>query len=97
MSLSWPLKDSLHPRSRKRIPENYCDRHGIAVHRTVTPYGEDTLTKVKASELDVLVLVDGFGIVKKGLIQCGSSWGHFLPPRKYASVPRDATCNVGVI
>jgi folate-dependent phosphoribosylglycinamide formyltransferase PurN len=70
--------------------ENYCDRHGIAVHRTVTPYGEDTLTKVKASELDVLVLVDGFGIVKKGLINAvplGVISYHHGNMRRYRGMP----------
>jgi len=55
MSLSWPLKDLCIQDPAKRIRKLPAIVHGIAVHGRSPPYGEDTLTKVKAAN-DVLVL-----------------------------------------
>ncbi|NJC25879.1 formyltransferase family protein [Neolewinella antarctica] len=78
------------PASAQENTETYCKRHGIEVHRTNRPYGTETLTKVRNSELDALVLVDGFGIVKKGMIDAaprGVVSYHHGDMRNYRGMP----------
>lgn len=70
--------------------EDYCDRHDIAVYRTTSPYAEEALTTVVNSKLDVLVLVGGFGIVRKKMIEAtplGVLSYHHGDMRRYRGMP----------
>ena len=70
--------------------EAYCVRHGIAVFRTVHPYGEDALGRVRQCNPDVLILIEGFGIVKKKMIDLaaiGVLSYHHGDMRRYRGMP----------
>jgi folate-dependent phosphoribosylglycinamide formyltransferase PurN len=80
----------LAPASAQEDTQAYCARHGIPVHRTISPYGAETLARVRESDIDALVLVDGFGIVRKKMIDAaplGVLSYHHGDMRKYRGMP----------
>lgn len=88
--LVMALRSFFAPAPPQENTETYCARNGIAVHHTVTPYGAETLARVSKSQLDTLVLIDGFGIVRKQLIDAaalGVLSYHHGDMRKYRGMP----------
>jgi folate-dependent phosphoribosylglycinamide formyltransferase PurN len=57
--------------SKKEISENtrtFCANNGIAVIETKEPYSGDAIDNIKKFNLDVLLLIGGFGIIKEPLL-----------------------------
>ena len=68
----------------------YCAENKISVFETTTPYADATIEEIKRQKLDVLVLVGGFGIVKKKLLDAtpkGVLSYHHGNMRRYRGMP----------
>jgi folate-dependent phosphoribosylglycinamide formyltransferase PurN len=48
--------------------EQFCSDHGIEVIETSMPYSDETINKIRKSNLDILLLLGGFGIIKEKLL-----------------------------
>jgi len=46
----------------------FCERNGIPVLETVDPYSPETISAIRSHSPDVLVLIDGFGILRRPLL-----------------------------
>lgn len=70
--------------------EEFCNIHKIDVIQTVKPYSQETIAKIKSYDLQLLILVGGFGIVKKPLLEVtagGVLSYHHGNMRKYRGMP----------
>jgi folate-dependent phosphoribosylglycinamide formyltransferase PurN len=82
---SISLKNKLSNNTKK-----YCIENGIDVIETENPYSTDTINKIKKYNLDVLILIGGYGIVKKPLLSLtpiGILSYHHGDMRKYRGGP----------
>jgi folate-dependent phosphoribosylglycinamide formyltransferase PurN len=81
----------LFTKKEKTIPiRHFCQQQKIAYVETSTPYASDTLTLIRDYQLDVLLLLGGFGLVKAPLIQStrlGILSYHHGDMRKYRGMP----------
>ena len=69
---------------------DYCQEHQIETIKTINPYDETTLNTIKSYELDVLLLIGGYGIVKESLLNLtpqGVLSYHHGNMRKYRGMP----------
>ncbi|MGV3639988.1 MAG: formyltransferase family protein [Adhaeribacter sp.] len=75
----------------KKIPTRpFCQAQGIAVIETSSPYSPQILDQIRSFDLDALVLVGGFGIVKLPLLnvpRIGVLSYHHGDMRKYRGMP----------
>jgi methionyl-tRNA formyltransferase len=70
--------------------KQFCGQHGIAVIETSHPYAPSTLARIQEYQLDVLLLIGGFGIVGESLIKItplGILSYHHGDMRKYRGMP----------
>lgn len=69
---------------------DYCNANGIDIIETKSLDSEDTIAKIKAYELDILLLIGGYGIIKKQILEL-TPWGvlsyHHGDMRKYRGMP----------
>ena len=75
--------------SEKKI-EDFCAQHQIKLEETMAPYSKATIEKVKSYDLDMLLLIDGFGIVKKRMLdtaKIGVLSYHHGNMRNYRGMP----------
>jgi folate-dependent phosphoribosylglycinamide formyltransferase PurN len=69
---------------------DYCQANDIDIIETKSLYSEDTIAKVKAYHLDVLLLIGGYGIIKKQILEItpqGVLSYHHGDMRKYRGMP----------
>lgn len=70
--------------------KEFCSKNGIAVIETKKPYSLDTIEIIKKFNLDLLILVGGFGIIREPLLEV-TSLGvlsyHHGNMRKYRGMP----------
>jgi methionyl-tRNA formyltransferase len=78
-------------KKENQVPvKQFCGQHGIAVIDTSSPYDPTTLARIQEYQLDVLLLIGGFGIVKDALIKLtplGILSYHHGDMRKYRGMP----------
>jgi folate-dependent phosphoribosylglycinamide formyltransferase PurN len=70
--------------------EEFCNENQIEIIETKTPYSVTIIDKVKKSNLDILILVGGFGIIKEVLLNTtpkGVLSYHHGNMRKYRGMP----------
>jgi folate-dependent phosphoribosylglycinamide formyltransferase PurN len=70
--------------------QKYCNDNNIEVIETQNPYSSETIEEIKKYGLDVLLLIDGYGIIKKPLINLtlmGILSYHHGNMRKYRGMP----------
>jgi methionyl-tRNA formyltransferase len=70
--------------------KSFCDSKGIQVIETNSPYDADFIELVKSYNLDALLLVGGYGIVKSSLLNAsrlGVLSYHHGDMRKYRGMP----------
>ena len=70
--------------------EEFCKNNEIEIIETKSPYSSRTIDKIKEYELDVLLLVGGFGIIKEVLLSVtpkGVLSYHHGNMRKYRGMP----------
>ena len=68
----------------------FCNEKGIDYIETTNPYSIETIEKIKAYNLDILILTGGFGIVKTPLLNItpqGVLSYHHGNMRKYRGMP----------
>jgi methionyl-tRNA formyltransferase len=63
------IKRAFAKREQVVDTERWCRENGIEIWRTQKPYEETTLEKIREYELDALLLVGGYGIVRKPLLE----------------------------
>jgi len=69
---------------------DFCNKNQIEIIETKTPYSNTTINRIKKYELDVLLLVGGFGIIKEVLLNTtpkGVLSYHHGNMRKYRGMP----------
>jgi len=60
----------LFAKKENHIPTKaFCQDHGISVVRTLHPYAPETLEIIRQYDLDLLLLIGGYGIVKEPLLE----------------------------
>lgn len=78
-------------RNSKQInTKDYLDRHQIEYIETDNPYNETMLSVIKEQKLDLLLLINGYGIIKKPLLNIcphGVLSYHHGDLRKYRGMP----------
>ena len=70
--------------------EDFCNKNQIEIIETKTPYSDATINRIKKFELDILLLVGGFGIIKEVLLNTtpkGILSYHHGNMRKYRGMP----------
>jgi len=70
--------------------KEFCKRHNIDIIETKEPYSKETIEAIRAYNLDVLILVGGYGIIKEPLINLtpnGVLSYHHGDMRKYRGMP----------
>jgi len=70
--------------------KSYCQQHNIEIIETTNPYDQETLDKIKKYNLDTLLLVGGYGIIKEPMINLvpnGILSYHHGNMRKYRGMP----------
>ncbi|MCT4639879.1 MAG: formyltransferase family protein [Bacteroidales bacterium] len=84
-SILFPKKDS----SSLNI-KDFCSDKNIDIIRTVKPYSDTTINSIKKYDLDVLILIGGYGIIKPKLLNItkfGVLSYHHGNMRKYRGMP----------
>lgn len=67
-----------------------CKLKGIDIIETISPYSSETISKIKKHKLDILLLINGFGIIKEELLTItplGVLSYHHGNMRKYRGMP----------
>lgn len=70
--------------------DEYCQTKNIEILETSDPYDKNTVDAIKAYNLDILLLVDGYGMIKEPLISLtpyGILSYHHGDMRKYRGMP----------
>jgi len=70
--------------------EEFCRVHGIELLETATPSAPQTAAAIRRHHLDLLVLIDGFGIIREPLLSVcprGILSFHHGDMRKYRGMP----------
>ncbi len=70
--------------------EEFCRMHRIECLETASPYAPETSARIRRHNLDLLVLVDGFGIIREPLLSVcpkGILSYHHGDMRKYRGMP----------
>jgi len=70
--------------------KSFCEEHGIQVIETTSPYSIEFIKAIENLNLDVLLLVGGFGIVKEPLLKVtplGVLSYHHGDMKKYRGMP----------
>jgi methionyl-tRNA formyltransferase len=70
--------------------EKFCDETGIAIYKTKDIYSSESISKISESKLDILLLIDAFGIIKEPLLSLtpfGILSYHHGNMRKYRGQP----------
>lgn len=70
--------------------KEFCSKNEIAVIETKEPYSPDTIESIKKYNLDLLILVGGYGIIKEPLLKVtpiGVVSYHHGNMRKYRGMP----------
>lgn len=82
---------SLFKKKGKAIyTEELCKNYSIPFYKTAKPYSKDTTSLIKNQNIDILVLVSGFGIIKEPLLSScpkGILSYHHGDMRKYRGMP----------
>lgn len=68
----------------------FCRSKGIEIIETNSPYSSETIERIREFELDILILVNGYGIIKKELLSItplGVLSYHHGNMRKYRGMP----------
>jgi folate-dependent phosphoribosylglycinamide formyltransferase PurN len=68
----------------------FCERNSIPVHETVDPYAPETIAAIRSHRPDVLVLIGGFGILQRpllDLVEHGVLSYHHGDMRRYRGAP----------
>jgi folate-dependent phosphoribosylglycinamide formyltransferase PurN len=68
----------------------FCDDHKITYFESENPYSENTLQQLKMADLDLIVLLGGFGIIKLDILKIpklGVISYHHGNMRKYRGMP----------
>ncbi|MDG2080411.1 MAG: formyltransferase family protein [Bacteroidales bacterium] len=68
----------------------YCHNNHIEIIETDEPYSDTTIDKIKEYDLDLLILIGGFGIIKKKILDVtplGVLSYHHGDMRKYRGMP----------
>ena len=83
--------ESFFSKKQKSIrTKEFCENNQIAIIETKSPYSNATIDKLKKYELDILLLVGGFGIIKEVLLNStpkGVLSYHHGNMRKYRGMP----------
>lgn len=83
--------ESFFSKNEKSIrTEEFCKKNQIEIIETKSPYSDATVNKIKEYKLDILLLVGGFGIIKKALLNAtpkGVLSYHHGNMRKYRGMP----------
>ena len=77
-------------RERTQDTEEYFRESGIPILKVTQPYSEETLASIREHGLDLLVLIGGFGIVRKPMLDVtpgGVLSYHHGDMRKYRGLP----------
>lgn len=75
---------------RAQSTEEYFQRNNIPVLVTANPYSEDTINRIESFNPDVMILIGGFGIIKRPLLNLtknGVISYHHGDMRKYRGQP----------
>ncbi|MFH0894549.1 MAG: formyltransferase family protein [Bacteroidota bacterium] len=70
--------------------KNICQSKGIQTIETASPYSAEILSKISTIKPDVLILINGFGIIKKDMLSIaplGILSYHHGDMRKYRGMP----------
>lgn len=70
--------------------EDFCNEHAIDTIKTNNPYAPDIINRIRQFNLDVLLLIGGFGIIKEPLLSItpiGILSYHHGDMRKYRGMP----------
>jgi folate-dependent phosphoribosylglycinamide formyltransferase PurN len=84
------LKSFLSKKSFNISTIDYCQDNNIDVIETTEPYSQTSIKKIKEYNLDLLILVAGFGIIKKEILDItplGVLSYHHGDMRKYRGMP----------
>lgn len=77
-------------KSKEYSISKFCRENNITVIETIDPYSEDTISTIAKFNLDLLILVGGFGIIKEPLFKVtriGILSYHHGDMRKYRGMP----------
>jgi folate-dependent phosphoribosylglycinamide formyltransferase PurN len=88
--LIMALEKLLERRKYTQCTEEYFTRKNIPILTTARPYSEDTINRIKSFNPDVMVLIGGFGIIKKPLLDLSKNGiisYHHGNMRKYRGQP----------
>lgn len=84
------IKKLFFNQDREMEVNEFCRRHNIEVLDIPEPYADSTIEKIKALSLDILILMGGYGIIKKKLLKVtprGVLSYHHGDMRKYRGMP----------
>lgn len=84
------IQSFLSKNEKRHAIKDICYSRGIDIIETNDPYSNDFLSEVQKYNLDILILINGFGIIKKGLLNItpgGILSYHHGNMRKYRGMP----------
>ncbi len=88
--LIMALKSLLAKKEYSKPTVEYCQENHIDVIETDMPYSQEIIDQIKKYDVDVLILVGGFGIIKDSLLNVaplGVLSYHHGDMRKYRGMP----------
>lgn len=88
--LIMAIKSYLKKKTNDCSTIEFCIKNNVKIIETDDPYSHETIENIKTKDLDVLILVGGFGIVKVPLLsvtRMGVLSYHHGDMRKYRGMP----------